>query len=98
MSDYFTKGFLCANCGPVQKSKKRSINKVHHETCVECKGIVEPWERPKRERIGCCSHCGNGTFKLALYKSDLLRKCKGCGSVYNVDRGEMVREGKNGDK
>lgn len=89
----FNKGFLCSNCGPIPKAKKRSINKVQHNTCPECLSVVTEWERPLNERSGHCNNCGNGGFVLALHKGNLLRKCKKCSEVYNLDKSEIIRKG-----
>lgn len=90
----FNHGFLCPNCGPIEKSKDKTIRKVKHKTCPGCQSIVSPWTRPINERIGRCSNCGGGSFKLAMYKGDLIRNCKQCDMVINPDTDEVIREGK----
>jgi hypothetical protein len=91
----FTKGFKCALCGPIEKAKTKTINKIPHNICPECMGFVEVWERPLNERSGRCSHCAYGSFTSAIVKGDLLRCCKRCLQVENVDKNmQIVRKGK----
>lgn len=89
----FNSGWMCKQCGPVKESKKRSINKVQFDCCKNCNEVVTKWERPINERAGHCGNCGNASFKLAMFRSDLLRKCKQCGEVYNTDKREVKRKG-----
>jgi hypothetical protein len=90
----FNIGWMCKECGPVQESKKRSINKVQWDCCKVCGGIVTPWERPLNERSGRCGNCGNGSFKLAMFKGNLLRCCKKCDEVVNTDQNcKITRKG-----
>lgn len=97
LATMFNHGFYCTNCGPIEKAKERSINKVRHKTCNECGSIVTSWERPLNERVGRCANCAHGSFTLALgkgkLKGQLLRKCKHCGQVSNPDTNEILREG-----
>lgn len=90
----FNNGWMCDNCGPVEESKERSINKVKHKCCKICGGIVKPWARPDNERSGRCGNCANGSFKLAITKHRLLRCCKKCGEVVDTEiENHIVREG-----
>lgn len=91
----FTKGFKCALCGPIEKAKTKTINKVKHNICPECLNIVVLWDRPLKERSGHCSNCGYASFKLAIVNGDLLRCCKRCMEVVNTDKNcEVVRKGR----
>lgn len=90
----FNRGFMCAECGPIQKSKRRSVKKVQYDTCPTCSKIVNPWERPLNERAGRCGNCGEASFLSAVWKGDILRKCKKCDEVYNVDKEKISRKGK----
>lgn len=90
----FNIGFLCPECGPIQTAKKRSINKVQHDTCPTCLKIVTRWERPLNERSGHCGNCAGGSFSLSVVNSQLLRCCKKCGEVVNTDKNcEIVKKG-----
>jgi hypothetical protein len=89
----FNKGFYCSNCGPIPNSKKRSINKTQYDLCPNCDNIVTPWERPLNERTGRCSNCGNASFTLAIVKHHLLRCCKRCKEVYDIDADKVIRKG-----
>lgn len=89
----FNKGFLCPTCGPIEKSKKRSIKKQQYDTCPECGQIVTVWERPLNERAGRCHNCGNASFTLAIVKHHLLRCCKVCKEVFDTDTGKVIRKG-----
>lgn len=89
----FNQGHLCPNCGPVKESKKRSIAKVSHECCKECGAIVKAWESPLKERSGHCNNCGNASFKLRIFKHQLLRKCKQCEMIFNIDTKENLGKG-----
>jgi hypothetical protein len=90
----FNIGFLCLECGPIETAKKSQRNKVTQNTCPTCGGIVKAWERPLNERDGRCRNCGNASFKSAIWKHDILRKCKTCDEVYNIDQETVVRKGK----
>jgi hypothetical protein len=89
----FNRGFMCKNCGPIEKAKSKQITKVKHNVCPNCSEIVTEWERPLNERAGHCGNCVGASFTLAIVKGQLLRCCKTCKEVYNTDRGEIVREG-----
>ncbi|AHJ88651.1 hypothetical protein GBK2_53 [Geobacillus phage GBK2] len=89
----FNKGFLCPTCGPIEKSKKKTIKKVQYDTCPDCGNIVTPWERPLNERPGRCGNCGNAKFKLAMVKGHLLRCCQHCSEVFDVDANKVIRKG-----
>lgn len=69
-------GFMCAKCGPVQDSKKKTIAKVQYDVCKVCESVVKPWTRPRNERLGCCHICGCGSFTHRLVDRKLLRRCK----------------------
>lgn len=88
-------GYKCPNCEWIgKKPKQRSINKVKHMTCPECKTVVNKWERPENEQVGRCSNCACGSFQLGLSKGHLLRKCKECGQVDDTDDGlKIIRPG-----
>lgn len=90
----FNQGFLCPNCGPVQDSKERSINKVKHPTCKTCEAIVSKWERPLNERAGRCGNCAAASFKSAIVKGHLVRNCVTCQEVYDIDANKIIRKGK----
>lgn len=90
----FNKGFLCPSCGPIPTAKKSSRNKVQFDVCLACSNVVSKWERPLNERAGRCGNCGGGAFTLAVWKGDILRKCKTCDEVFNVDKNEVTRKGK----
>lgn len=89
MNNLFNRGFICSRCGPIQTAKKRSIAKVQRDTCPDCSGIVTRWERPLNERSGRCHNCAHGAFKQAFVKGHLLRACKQCGEVVDID-GNMI--------
>ena len=90
----FNRGWFCPKCGPVESAKDKTIAKVKYKVCKCCEAIVSAWERPKTDRDGCCCHCGNGAFTLAIVKHQLLRCCKLCGCVVNIDKNcTVVREG-----
>jgi uncharacterized Zn finger protein len=89
----FNKGFLCPTCGPIEKSKKKTIKKQQYDTCPNCGEIVTKWERPLNERAGRCQNCGNASFTLAIVKHHLLRCCKQCKQVYDVDAEKVIRKG-----
>lgn len=90
----FNRGWMCQTCGPVKESKKRSISKAQFDCCKICNEVVTPWERPLNERSGHCGNCGHASFKLALVKHHLVRCCKRCDEVYNVDARKTIRQGK----
>lgn len=89
----FNNGFYCTNCGPVEKAKKKTINKKQCDVCMVCSEIVEKWTRPLKERAGRCSNCSGASFTLAIVKSRLLRCCKQCKMVIDPDTKEIIREG-----
>lgn len=90
----FNRGFLCPQCGPIEKAKKKTISKVQYDTC-DCGRVVTKWERPLNERMGRCSNCANGGFTLAMVKGQLLRCCKKCKMVINPDTNKIIREGES---
>lgn len=90
----FNNGFICPNCGPVRESKERSINKIKFPTCKACMAVVTTWVRPLNERAGRCRNCAASGFKMAMYKGDLIRNCKKCDEVYNIDTEKVIRQGK----
>lgn len=61
--------------------------------CPLCSKDVEKWERPLEERPGRCATCSNASFKSAIYKHDILRCCKNCGEIYNIDKDQVIRKG-----
>jgi hypothetical protein len=89
----FNKGFICTNCGPIEKAAKKTIKKVQYNICAGCGSVVMEWERPLKERPGRCGNCAGGGFKLAIVKHQLLRCCKTCQEVINPDSGEIKRRG-----
>lgn len=50
---------------------------------------------PLHERPGRCGNptCGGASFKSAIYKHDILRCCKNCGEIYNIDKEKVIRKG-----
>jgi len=94
----FNKGFMCSNCGPIQESKKRSIQKVQHDTCKQCDAIVNVWERPKNERAGRCTNCASCNFETGLGKNELkghlIRLCRICAEEYDIDAEKVLKPGK----
>lgn len=94
----FNQGFLCRDCGPMEKATSKTINKVKHDICPMCSKVVTPWERPLNERPGRCSHCAYGSFTLAIVKSRLIRCCKRCLQVDDADTGQVHRKGKENFK
>lgn len=90
----FNHGFLCPNCGPVQESKKKSVRKVQLTVCKVCEAVVSEWVRPLKERAGHCSTCGKTSFELKIWKHQLLRRCRNCDEVFNIDTEKIIREGK----
>lgn len=90
----FNRGWMCKECGPVEESKKRTINKVQWDCCKTCGGIVMAWERPLNERSGRCGNCANASFSSAMVKGHLLRCCKVCKEVIDIDADcKIVRKG-----
>lgn len=91
----FNDGWLCTNCGVIPKLKKKTILKKEFQVCPNCERVTTiKWSKPLNERPGRCSNCGHGSFTLALWKGNLLNKCKQCDQVKNVDTGEIKRPGK----
>jgi hypothetical protein len=92
----FNRGFECPKCGPISTKgvKKKSINKTQYTVCVSCEHVVTPWERPLKERAGCCSNCGHASFLHAIVKHDIHRCCKVCHEVYNVDKDKIEKKGR----
>lgn len=89
----FNIGWLCPNCGPIPDGKKRSLKKVQRMTCRTCESVVMPWQRPLNERSGRCNNCGYAAFQLAMVKGYVIRKCKHCAEVYNVETKNRIRPG-----
>lgn len=94
----FNRGFLCEKCGPIPAAKKKSIAKIKYDICTNCDKKVTPWIRPIKERAGRCSECEGGAFTSAYIKRQLLRCCKGCGTVKNIDSGEIIRVGRGANE
>lgn len=90
----FNTGFMCASCGPVQESKKRSIAKVQRDCCKICDSPVVKWSRPMNERAGRCRNCANASFKSKVANGIFMRTCNECGEVINPDNGEVLTPGK----
>lgn len=87
-------GWKCPKCEWIgDKPVSKTIKKVPFITCPMCSTAVNKWVRPRTERIGCCGTCGNASFKLAVFKHDILRCCKQCDEIYNVDKGTVKRKG-----
>lgn len=89
----FNRGWLCGTCGPIPKAKTSNINKIPHNLCPKCSTIVNEWERPLTERSGRCACCGHAHFELRMHKSQLLRRCRNCNEVYNIDTEKIIRKG-----
>lgn len=90
----FNKGFLCTECGPIPAANKRSISKVSTNCCPNCSKPVKAWERPLNERPGRCGNCSYGSFKSAYVNRHLLRCCKRCDEVVDIDNGlKLIRKG-----
>lgn len=49
---------------------------------------------PLNEKSGYCGWCAGRKFSLSIVKSQLLRHCKECDQVVNMDSMKIVREGK----
>jgi hypothetical protein len=95
----FNIGFMCPECGPIQTAKKRSISKVQYDTCPTCSNIVTRWERPLNKRSGRCNNCANASFTSAIVKSRLLRCCKKCSEVVDIDSDcKVIRKGDQNEK
>ncbi|QKE72677.1 hypothetical protein HPK19_07585 [Arthrobacter citreus] len=47
-----------------------------------------------KNRPGVCSSCGHASFKLAIIKHHLLRKCKNCSEVIDTENMKVLRKGK----
>jgi hypothetical protein len=90
----FNQGWFCKECGPVKESKKRSIAKVQYDCCKDCGGIVTEWERPLNERAGRCRNCAASGFEMAIHKGHLIRNCKTCNEVYDIDADKLIQKGK----
>lgn len=93
----FNKGFLCLECGPIEKAASKQINKAKHDVCPACGNIVRKWERPLNERDGRCYNCGHAHFKSAMgknkLKGHLLRQCRKCNEVYDIDAEKILVKG-----
>lgn len=92
----FNKGFMCKHCGPIKTAGKKAASKAMpaRNVCPECAETVTPWERPMNERAGRCGNCANASFTSAFVKRQLLRCCKLCNEVVNIDKNcEIVRKG-----
>ena len=85
----FNRGYICKDHGPMEKA----ITKNKRFVCPLCTKDVKPWEKPLEERPGRCSFCTGASFKLAVYKHDILRCCKNCKEVYNVDKEKILKKG-----
>lgn len=91
----FIRGYKCPECGPIEKASKKTIKKVQHEVCPGCGSFVTKWERPLKERPGRCQKCGNAGFELKIKYHQLLRRCKGCNTVFNTDTERIMEDGAN---
>lgn len=91
----FNNGFYCNKCGVFEKTVERQINKKKFPTCPTCASThFNKWSKPLNERPGRCGTCGGSQFKMAIYKHDLLRCCKTCSEVFNIDKNKVKRPGK----
>ena len=91
----FNDGYMCRKCGIIEKLKKKTINKTEYQVCQVCEmQPIGKWSKPLNERPGRCGTCGEAAFKLAIYKGDLLRCCKKCSEVFNIDKNKVKRPGK----
>lgn len=91
----FNEGYWCNKCGVFDKPKERKHKGKGILTCPTCAGtFYSKWTKPLNQRIGRCSNCGGSEFKSAIYKHDLLRCCKTCSEVFNIDKNKVKRPGK----
>lgn len=90
----FNKGWMCANCGPVQEVESKTKLKIKRTVCKTCDAVVTEWERPLNERPGRCSNCTHGSFELELVNGHIIRKCKKCDEISNAETGEILKQGK----
>lgn len=67
------------SCGWIGHTpKKKSKNKVQSLVCPECAEVVQKYEIPLTDRIGCCNKCGHGGFRLRIENHEFVRTCKEC--------------------
>ena len=85
----FNRGFECKSCGVMEKAAKKGQRTI----CPICSLPVVSWEKPLNERSGRCRTCAGAKFESKIHKHQLLRRCRNCNEVYNIDTEKVVRKG-----